>query len=102
MYIVVSSKSLLIDLLRATSAAISLPSAVAVDAAGNLYIASRVVLRVGPDGILSVLTTIKGTYAGRFGFFCSPDGDGGPSSAASVCSPSGLSIDAAGNLYVPR
>ena len=72
----------------------------AVDAAGNLYIASRVVLRVGPDGILSVLTTIKGTYAGRFGFFCSPDGDGGPSSAASVRSPSGLSIDAAGNLYV--
>ncbi len=86
----------------ATSAALS-PSEVTVDAAGNLYIASGLyfpsglVLRVSPDGIINTLTA-QPPY-NRFGI-CIPSGDGGPSSAAAVCSPNGLSIDAAGNLYV--
>jgi hypothetical protein len=73
--------------LAATSAAIS-PSGVAVDAAGNLYIASGYVLRVGPDGIMSILTSIHQTgtyYGGSRGYFlCSPSGDGGLSAFATV------------------
>ncbi len=83
---------------QATSTAIS-PTAVAVDAAGNLYITSGFVLRVSPDGILTTLTFVRGDYT-RGGFICSPNGDGGPSVSASVCSPSGVALDAAGNLYV--
>ncbi len=83
----------------ATSAAIS-PTGVAVDAAGNLYIASGFVLRVGQDGITNVLAQRTGTQGGRGGFICSPSGDGGPASTAVVCYPNRLAVDSAGNLYL--
>jgi sugar lactone lactonase YvrE len=78
----------------ATQAAVGAPSAVALDAAGNLYIsqqASNVIRRVSPSG---VITTIAGT--GTAGF----SGDGGPAVQAQLRFPIGIASDSAGNVYV--
>ena len=78
----------------ATEAALNTPIDVAVDAAGNLYIAdydNHRIRRVGPDG---VITTIAGTGVAGFG------GDGGPATAARLHYPIGVAVDAAGNVYV--
>ncbi len=68
------------------------PKDVALDAAGNLYIAhNNRVRRVTAGGIIT-------TYAGSgvFGF----SGDGGPATAANFNDPYGVAVDAAGNLYI--
>ena len=78
----------------ATAARLSSPNGLAVDAAGNLYIAgeeSRRVRRVDPFG---TITTVAGT--GRLGY----SGDGGLATAAQLVSPQGLAVDTAGNLYI--
>lgn len=78
----------------AASAQLNSPVAVAVDAAGNLYIADMLnhrVRRVGPNGII---TTVAGN--GRPGF----SGDGGPAASGQLNFPSGLAVDAAGNLFI--
>lgn len=70
------------------------PADLAISSEGALYLSEsegHVVRRIGPDGIVS---TVAGTgIPGR-------GGDGGPASAAQLDGPSGLDIDAAGNLYV--
>ena len=66
----------------------------AVDAAGNLYIAdenNHRIRRVDPSGII---TTIAGT--GEEGF----SGDGGPAVEAHLNFPRGVAVDAAGNVYI--
>ena len=76
----------------ATSAGVAGPLSVAVDAAGNLYIAnSTYVRKVSSTGII-------GPYAGNgsYGF----SGDGGPATAASLAGGYGLALDSAGNLYI--
>ncbi len=78
----------------ATSASLVRPQAVAVDAAGNLFIADTFnhrIRQVSPDGIIS---TVAGN--GRGGF----SGDGGPATNASLVFPEGLALDAAGNLFI--
>ncbi len=70
------------------------PTAVALDAAGNLYIADSAdarVRKVSPDGVIS---TIAGT--GMPGF----SGDGGPATSAELTAPIHLATDAGGNLYI--
>ncbi len=77
----------------ATKASLSFPRAVAVDAAGNIYIGDSgnyAIRKVGLDGII---TTIAGN--GTLGF----SGDGGPASNAMVGAVAGFAFDAAGNLY---
>ena len=79
---------------RATAARLQYPTAIAADAAGNLYVAdanNHRVRRIDPAGII---TTIAGTGERGFG------GDGGPATAARFAAPIGLTIDAAGNIYV--
>lgn len=66
----------------------------AIDKAGNLYIADSLnfrIRRVTPAGIIS-------TYAGNG--TKGRTGDGGPAIHASFNRPSALAVDAAGNLYV--
>jgi uncharacterized protein (TIGR03437 family) len=78
----------------ATNAAIRLPVGVATDNLGHLYFSENVtyrVRRVDPSGII---TTIAGT--GTPG----PAGDGGPAAKAQLYGPSGLAVDATGNLYI--
>jgi DNA-binding beta-propeller fold protein YncE len=67
---------------------------VAVDAAGNVYIADQHnerVRRVGPDG---VITTVAGN--GTFGL----SGDGGPATRASLNTPAGVAVGADGTIYI--
>jgi uncharacterized protein (TIGR03437 family) len=78
----------------ATSAALTLPAGVAVDSAGNVYIAdygNSTVRKVDAKGNIS---TIAGT--GVFGF----SGDGGPANKALLAAPYALALDPAGNLYI--
>ncbi len=78
----------------ATSAAIRNPSAVAFDAAGNLYIAdygNNRIRKVGADGVIS---TVAGN--GLFG----PAGDGGPATQAALTGPTGIAFDSYGAMYV--
>ena len=79
----------------ATEAPISSPTAIAFDAAGNLFIADagfQRIRRVARD--TGVITTIAGT--GDEGFA----GDGGPALAAQFSTPAALAFDRDGNLYV--
>ena len=139
------------DNIQATSANLYFPTAVAVDAAGNLYVAdtdNALVRMVSPQGIITtvagvvpgaglgsfaddipalnafiiprdvkidaagnlllsdfatnsvrkvaggIITTIAGTGAQDF------TGDGGPAVQAALNSPSGLAVDAQGNVYI--
>jgi len=77
----------------ATSASLAYPNGLAVDSAGNLYIAdssNNRIRKVSPGGII---TTIAGN--GSFGY----SGDGGPATSASLGA-TGLAVDSAGNLYI--
>ncbi len=78
----------------AVSASLSLPLGVALDAAGNLFIADTLnqrIRRVTPAGVIS---TVAGN--GEIGFA----GDGGAATQASLSLPFGVATDAAGNLYI--
>ena len=78
----------------AVQAALSYPSGVAVDGAGNLYIADTGNYRIRKVDATGTITTIAGT--GEYGF----SGDGGPAVQAALDYPSGVAVDGAGNLYI--
>ncbi len=78
----------------ATAAWLHFPSGVAVDGAGNLYIADSGNHRIRKVDAAGVITTVAG--GGSFGF----GGDGGPATAAQLSSPRGVAVDGAGNLYI--
>src|SRR5206468_16461 len=76
----------------ATAAQLYSPHGVALDTAGNLYIAdSNRIRKVTPGGTIS---TYAGTGTGPF------SGDGGPATAAQLSSPAGVALDLTGNLYI--
>lgn len=76
-------------------ATLNFPTAVAIDEAGNLYIADTMNHRIRKvDAGTGVITTIAGTGQHRY------SGDGGPATAASLNEPSALVVDKSGNLYV--
>ena len=78
----------------ATNAQLSGPRDVALDGAGNLYIADRDNHRIRKVDTAGTITTVAGT--GTRGF----SGDGGPATSARLSRPSGVALDAAGNLYI--
>jgi hypothetical protein len=77
-----------------TAAAVNQPSGLALDAAGNLYIAVLSGHRVRRVSTSGVITTYAGT--GSSGF----RGDGGFAVSALLASPSGLLVNAAGELVI--
>jgi len=82
----------------ATAAQLSSPSALALDPAGNLYIAdgwSGRVRKVSTEGIIH---TIAGTGVGCC--YNNGVGDGGPATAAQLFFPYQVAADAAGNVYI--
>ena len=120
----------------ATSAALSYPMSVAVDGAGNLFIAdtfANAIRKVTPTGIISTVIQLDPFVdpfrlvldaAGNL-FFTDPfnyivrkltpggflstvagngtagySGDGGPATSAALNYPTGLTLDAAGNLFI--
>jgi sugar lactone lactonase YvrE len=79
----------------ATAAQLDLPTALALDAAGNLYLADTGNHRIRKIAATTgIITTIAGT--GTQGF----SGDTGPAISATIDSPTGLALDAANNLYL--
>jgi len=78
----------------AVKAELATPSDVALDSAGNLYIADNGNSRIRRIDRSGIITTVVGT--GEAGF----DGDGGPSVAAKLRNPSSIVFDGAGNLYI--
>jgi sugar lactone lactonase YvrE len=84
------------DGIPATQSLLWSPFAVAVDSAGNLYIAdlgNRRIRKVNSQGTIS---TVAGNGTGA----CGTTGDGGPATSAPLCSTCGVALDAAGNLYI--
>ena len=78
----------------AVEAELDNPSGVAVDGAGNLYIADTDNQRIRKVDSSGVITTIAGT--GEFGF----GGDEGLATAAQLAFPRGVAVDGTGNLYI--
>jgi uncharacterized protein (TIGR03437 family) len=82
------------DGLQAASAQLNGPQGVAVDSAGNVYIADTAnnrVRRVAPNG---VITTVAGTGAAGV------SGDGGLAVNALVGNPVAVATDSVGNVYI--
>jgi uncharacterized protein (TIGR03437 family) len=78
----------------ATQAKLYDPSAIAGDTAGNLYIADTNNHRIRKVSATGVITTVAGI--GTAG----SSGDGGQATNATLNGPTGLSLDAQGNLYI--
>jgi hypothetical protein len=76
----------------ATQVALAAPAGVAIDSAGNLYIADTANNRIRKvsDGVMS---TIAGGVSGF-------SGDNGPAKDAQLSAPTALAVDSAGVLYV--
>ncbi|WP_243062026.1 hypothetical protein [Humibacter sp. RRB41] len=88
---------------KASKASLTMPTGIALDAKGNLYIAdsgNNVIRRV--DAVSGVITTVAGNHAagkandGRGGF----SGDGGPATSAQLNDPQGVALDGAGDLFI--
>lgn len=77
----------------ATAASIAAPEGLAVDSAGNLYLADNAGHRIRKVDSSGRITTIAGN--GTPGF----RGDGGPAAASVINAPYSLVLDPAGNLY---
>src|SRR5437879_1577083 len=79
----------------ATSASLNSPAGVSVDASGNLYIADYANHRIRKvSAATGIITTVAGNGINTFA------GDGGAATSASLNSPSGVALDASGNLYI--
>ena len=79
---------------QATLASLNTPGQIAIDALGNLYIAdigNNAIRKVDINGIIN---TIAGSDSAGY------RGDGGLATSARLNSPSGVAIDATGNIYI--
>ena len=77
-----------------TEAQLTFPYGVATDADGSFYIADTENHRIRKVDAEGIITTFAGTGEEGFG------GDGGPATEAKLDWPSGVAIDAAGNVYI--
>ncbi len=80
----------------ATNAALNYPEQIAEDTAGNLYFpeyGNNIVREVTTTGLI---TTVAGNQSLGAGY----SGDGGAATNAALNNPTGVALDAAGNLYI--
>lgn len=80
----------------ATAAELNSPEGVAVDAAGNVYIVDTGNARVRKVDTRGIITNFAGAATRVFG----NSGDGGPATAATFAFPTGVAVDATGNVYI--
>ncbi len=79
----------------ALNARLNSPKGVAIDGAGNLYIADTSNHRIRKiDALTGNISTIAGNGTGTFG------GDNAAATAARVNSPQGVAVDGSGNVYI--
>ncbi len=84
------------DGMAAVGAQLYLPSSLAIDAAGNLFIADQGNNRIRRvDAVTGRITTVAGSDS-IYGF----SGDGGPAAQARLGLPAGVAVDAHGRLYI--
>ncbi len=84
----------------ATNAELNYPIGVALDATGNLFIAdtfNNVIRKVGTNGII---TTVAGNGYTDWNGYGGFSGDGGAATNAELWYPSGVALDATGNLFI--
>src|SRR5919202_4319108 len=79
---------------QATSAQLNEPACVAVDDNNTLYIADRNNHRIRKVSSSGIITTVAGTGDGGYA------GDGGQGISAQLNSPTGVTVDGSGNLYI--
>jgi uncharacterized protein (TIGR03437 family) len=79
---------------QATAALLDYPADVAVDAAGNLYIADQFNHRIRRVSSTGTITTIAGTGVPGF------SGDGGPAAGAQLNKPVAVAVDSSRNVYL--
>lgn len=77
----------------ATNASLNNPTAIAINAAGVVYIADQFNQRIRQVSTSGIITTIAGNGVPGFA------GDGGMATAAELNYPGGLTVDSAGNIY---
>jgi sugar lactone lactonase YvrE len=81
-----------------TSAELNDPFGVAVDASGNIYIADTNDLRVRkvtfPPNATPFISTVAGNGSGSY------NGDNQPATSATIDHPTGVAVDANGNIYI--
>ena len=82
------------DGIAATTAKLSSPVNVALDATGNLYIADQYNYRIRKVNTLGVISTFAGKGLNTF------TGDGGVATAAGIGTSLGVAVDVVGNVYI--
>lgn len=78
----------------ATAASLNGPEGVAVDESGNIFIADHYNGRIRKVDTAGIITTVAGV--GPWGY----SGDGGPATLANLSGPSGIAVDAVGNIFI--
>jgi uncharacterized protein (TIGR03437 family) len=82
------------DNVAATQTALASPAAVAVDVAGNIYIADLFNSRIRKVDTQGVITTFAGSGVAGY------NGDGGQATQARIDTPEGVAVDRLGNVYI--
>jgi len=82
------------DNVQATATSLFYPGGIAVDSAGNLYIADASNNRVRKVNTAGIITTVAGN--GNVVY----SGDNMPATATAVDRPDGITVDSEGNLYI--
>jgi uncharacterized protein (TIGR03437 family) len=90
----VAGTARLLDGGNAASAPLREPQSVAIDAAGNLYIADTSDNRIRKVNFSGIISTYAGTGASGY------SGDRGQAAVAELSGPTGVAVDGSGNVYI--